>query len=324
MKEELKRYEFWLVIILLVSTVATIVVEILVSGKKTTSLETSLFGILQFVFSLSFAWILSRISARRRFKESQKQFAISAYRRIVEIDKGIERLLSRTDSQIESADEENAQELEVIREICRGMQKTIKSSVADWGDIIGEEIEKVERIQSIKEASDDSSGSPDGDLDEKGEEIERLKSGLPPSLRLLVDDYLDSPARRARLLLDREMGKKGFIKVKGFYDPTFERPISEFEEGDKLRVSIDDVGNRIGVLIAHDDSGNPVGVIVNKMSIEGLDYTEYASFITRYLRRSKFDIFIDSIEEEMSGDRHYFTARIPESERGAIMDEETS
>jgi hypothetical protein len=41
-------------------------------------------------------------------------------------------------------------ELDVITEIGIGIRESIRSSISDWADIIGDEIETVEKIQMIE------------------------------------------------------------------------------------------------------------------------------------------------------------------------------
>ena len=96
-----------------------------------TKTETALFGILEFVFSISFAWILSRISFRAEFEEGQRRFAIAAYRRVREIERTADRLLIRTSQSSSGASLELTHEIDVIRQIAIGIQDAIKSSIAD-------------------------------------------------------------------------------------------------------------------------------------------------------------------------------------------------
>ena len=72
----------------------TLILEIYWSGGKITRTETTLFGVLQFIFAVTFAWFLARSSSEREFQQRQKNFAISAYRRIREISRAAERMLT--------------------------------------------------------------------------------------------------------------------------------------------------------------------------------------------------------------------------------------
>jgi hypothetical protein len=85
MIEKLKEVDTskWFSLLLGLALVATLIIEIVRSGGITKT-ETTLFGILQFVFSLALAWILSRVSYKKEFEEGQRKFAIAAYRRVRE------------------------------------------------------------------------------------------------------------------------------------------------------------------------------------------------------------------------------------------------
>ncbi|HEY7770496.1 MAG TPA: hypothetical protein VIB55_20200, partial [Longimicrobium sp.] len=129
----------------------TLVAQVISARGTPTTLETALFSVLQFVFSLAFAWILTRIAAREEFVASQKAFAIAAYRRINEIDEGVGRLIARANAQARAASPELLRELDVTIAIALGVRASIKSSIADWGDVIGDEITTIKRIEEIQD-----------------------------------------------------------------------------------------------------------------------------------------------------------------------------
>ena len=140
----------WFAVALALLTAATIILRISTCNAETTKLETTLFSILQFLFSIGFAYVLAQIVPRDQFMKSQRRFAVAAYRRIKEIDRGVEHLLSRTRYQMKVVSKETLRELEVIRAIAAGICESIKSSVADWGDVIREEIETLEKIEETR------------------------------------------------------------------------------------------------------------------------------------------------------------------------------
>ena len=309
-------------ILLLIATIATISLEIVFSGPQSTKLETSLFSILQFICSLGFSWFLARLSLGDEFQRSQRQFAISAYRRIIEINNAVNRLITRSTTNKDDFD--TTHELDVINEIGIGIRESIRSSISDWADIIGNEIKAVEKIQLIREQQtieQQMEGFPVGaksqsQENESNRAIEQLLSTLPSSLKIVADDIgrdYSSRREKGRKRLLREVKEKGYIEVEGFHEsPDFETDIYNFKEGDILHVRTgDDKGSRIGVIIAYDDNGSSVGVIVNKLSGIAESYSDAAHILFDYLRRSQSDVQIMSIERgKCKDEQHYFIAKI--------------
>jgi hypothetical protein len=323
-KRGMNIFDIIFAIILLILTVASIILQIFFSSPNSTKIETSLFSIIQFVFSLAFTWLVARISFRNEFQESQKKFAISAYRRIIEISNSVERLINRTISHSGKVDPDKNHELDVITEIGVGIRESIKSSIADWADIIGDEIETLEKIQVIRETQssdklDEKLSIDVPNLQEQEQEqkddiaVENLVSTLPKSLRITAEgvkgDYL-SRVRRGTLKFKREEKRKGCIEVEGFYEPPFEIDIYNFKKGDILQVRIGDAGDRIAALIAYDDSGHSVGVIENKLAGIADSYFEGINILIRYLHRSQFQIQITDILDIEIEERHYFRGNI--------------
>ena len=72
--------------------VALFVAEISTAG--TTPREASLFRALEFIAAIVLGWLLQRIAAREEFSKSLREYAISAYRRISDIQKSVERFRS--------------------------------------------------------------------------------------------------------------------------------------------------------------------------------------------------------------------------------------
>ena len=52
--------------------ITIISIQIITLNENTTIVETTLFNILQFVFSIAFAWHLSSIVSQNEFRKSQK------------------------------------------------------------------------------------------------------------------------------------------------------------------------------------------------------------------------------------------------------------
>lgn len=303
---------------------STVVLQIATCNAGTTKLETTLFSILQFLFSIAFAWVLSSIILKEEYMNNQKKFSLAAYRRIKEIDKGVERLIERIRHKKETMPKEVSHELEVVLEVATGIQETIKSSTADWTDIIGEEVSTVEKIENIKEEQNrllqEESFSTDKiqpvlvQLKKKEDELTKLISSLPYELQIITKEskYIrDDVVSTAIDILKKEKKQKGFIEIYCFWDPSFERKISDFSIGDRLIGYVGEMGTRgLGTVLVKDTSDKAVGVVTNKMS-ETVHYDEFRHALTRAVKKYEFQVEITDIEKEISaGDRQYFYGKI--------------
>lgn len=322
-KEKLK-IEDCIAIILAILIVALIITQIVISCyRPLNALETSLFSILQFVFSLGFAWILAKISFRAEFVRSQKQFAIAAFRRIKEIDITIERVLNRIKFQMKNADPNTYKELDVILEIAKGTRQSIKSSIADWSDIIGEELATIDKIESLTDEEDAINDKIQDDsisnthqsnkiyekLEKKQKEVEKLLETLPPSLQVATKKQFNKVDKfEIQKELKKELKENTYLLLEGFWDNTFQKDIFDFNVGDKLTARYGDAANRIGAMIVYDKHENSIGVLTNSKS--GLHYHDFFELLTRVIRKSIFEVEITEImAEENNSGRHYFTVK---------------
>jgi hypothetical protein len=313
-----------------------IIIQIVAAGPQVTPRETALFSVLQFVFAIIFAWLVSRAASRNEFLDSQKRFAVAAYRRINEIDEGAERLTSRVKNQMKLLPAEECRELEVVLAIAVGIRTSIKSSIADWGDVIGDEIttlEKIERIKSEQEMllEDPSrfvgTAVPPGSqrpkqsafvadailkqLEQNEERMNKLLDQLPASLRIAsgqrTEERSDSVAAVVQVL-EAEFEAAGTLAFRGFWDPSFERDVVSLNVGDRLTVAVGDVGKRHAAMIAKDSDGKSVGVITNKC------FSRYEAFregLLRFLAQGTFEVELVQIKPRPTlGDRHYFEAKL--------------
>jgi len=329
-KDKSNYFEYFIVIILAVLVTAIIIIQISISNNRQLNpLETSLFSILQFIFSLGFAWVLAKISFKSQFIKSQKQFAIAAFRRIKEIDMTIERVLNRISSQMKTTDPNTYKELDVIFEIAKGTRQSIKSSIADWSDIIGEElatIEKIELLSNIEETIYDRISNdflPNTEenqkllekLEQKQKEVIKLIETLPPSLQTQTkkENNKLTSLETMNTKFQKEIDKNNYLCLDGFWDETFQKDILHFKVGDILTVHQGDAGSRIGAMIAYDKEGNSVGVITNS-SLGLLDYDTFFDRLISFLHKSVFDVEILEIRKTplktKKEERHYFIVKI--------------
>ena len=165
---------------------------------QTTELETSLFNLLQFLLTVGFAWFTSKASSKQEFEENIRQFAFSAYRRILDLDRSLSRLVSRVNLIRSSYPDERIHELDIITAHTSSMGDTVRSSIADWSDVIGDEIKKQQKLQELEQQYslarliDIQQIDEDHEIDENPEltklrtEIENLRSELPIMLNYEV------------------------------------------------------------------------------------------------------------------------------------------
>jgi hypothetical protein len=299
-------------------TAITIIFQIATIDSQTTKTEATLFNILQFVFALAFSWILSRISSKDEFEKSQKKFAISAYRRINEIDRSVMLLIKRTyKTNKKNESGITNPELEVIQAIGENIQNTIKSSIADWADIIGEEISTIKKIEKLenektellKENREENATKVDlvlSKFSEQEKKISELINTLPESLQIEKElkKTSNNSIKENIELLKENIKENGGLKLRGFNDKTYDKDaFKKLEVGDKLEIKTSDVAKRVGSLNAFSGK-KPIGVIVNKL---GNEYHEQTQAIYRVLKTSSFKSIVIEIEDENENGRTYFS-----------------
>ncbi len=318
----------WLALILAVATVTTLGIHLTRASGPVTKTETALFGILEFLFSIAFAWILSRISFRREFEEGQRRFAIAAYRRVREIERTADRLLIRTSERSGAATPELSHEIDVIRQIAIGIQDAVRSSIADWGEIIGDEITAVEKIEEIRTKKSRLLMETDSrrlqqqpnprdlaiseSLKELNQQLTELRKGLPASLQLLEEsDESDNTWGQTTLEFVEELQSNNSIELLCFWEPDrgFERLAKELRIGEKLNFAIGDIGPRIAALVARDESGKSVGAVFNTSMAS--PYHEFMAVVATMMGSSKFSGEVVSFDEQdTSSERVYFRVKL--------------
>lgn len=160
-------------------------------GTHPTATETLLFDSLQFILTAGFAWFSTRAVSRMEFEESLKKFAISAHRRIADIERMIEHLHQEIREMISLSPKTESGNLRIIDAIVSDTAQLVRSSISDWGDVIGEEllaIEKIKRLEQEKERLKESDSSEEpyeaAALKKIEERIATILSTLPPRLQL--------------------------------------------------------------------------------------------------------------------------------------------
>jgi hypothetical protein len=279
-------------------------------GTSSTSMELALFGVLQFGLTLLFGWIVTTIVTEKSYEVRQKKFAIAAYRRLMELQGSFSYLCRRIRRKMTNP---SPSDFEVIEAMTHGIELTITSAIADWADIIGDEMDVFDELNqtysnhaALADSDRDSgansirSESSFADLDASAI-AETLLKKIPASLRFSTAPDIRTKANLESLI--QELSGGG-IEFNGFHDETFPVPISRYLEGEPLAIRVDDVETRRGILTLYDPSRGLIGVITNKFR------GPYPDFLNAVidLIGSKFNVTLLSVEEQ-DGDRQYFTVR---------------
>jgi hypothetical protein len=306
-----------LIAILGVLALGTIGLEIFISGQETTKVESTLFGVLQFVFSIAFAWFLSKNNSKSEFETQQKKFAVAAFRRIKEIESQTTHLIERLGKAITDRGRSHIHELDIARTLAVSINETTQSSKLDWADVIGEQIEALDKIQNIqrqKALIKSTHGEPelpaltesDPRINKLEDELESLKNNLSSELKLMAErDELTTKEE-----LENELAESGFLELTAFGggsdDFATERDIATLEIGEELLVTIEDIGDRIATLVAKDSGGKIVGSFLN---LYNGNYAEFTHYVCDALEKSKFKVKVSKLdgEDDESG-RKYFKA----------------
>lgn len=273
----------------------------LADSAALTQRELVLVNAIQFIATMWFTWTVANISAEQSFQQTQKKFALSAFRRIKEIESSVERLLKRVDLKARGKRRTTTIELEPLKEIAFSLRATVQSSKSDWADVIGEEIKALEKIEQSGRSGEVQSPAVLGKL-------EQLAHTLPSSLEIYAMEKAAERMDSAVDSFEEELREEGAIFLQGFWDRSFEIDIVSVPLGAMLDLSMDDVGDRIGALVAH-YQGKTVGVVTNPTEV---NYHEFTEALARAIRRSKCQAkYIEEGEKTHGSDeRHYFTISI--------------
>ena len=206
------KYSFFLSLSLAIIVIISQLVMAVVDHQATV-VEAIFINILVFISSIAFSGIFTYFGAVHSFRQSQKEFAFSAFRRIKEIEAAAITLEDAV-MRMEQSQQYDPNSLKIITLF---LQRTIKSSIDDWGQVIGQEIEALNMIE-IKEAKlmemenykdqilldvEEENVKTDlinKEINEIKEQINLLKNKLPHSFaQILSDEQIEK--MRARMML---------------------------------------------------------------------------------------------------------------------------
>ncbi len=240
-------------------------------GAHTTATETFLFNCLQFVLTVGFAWFSTRTISRLEFEQSLKKFAISAYRRIADIDRMVDRLQREVRETISEAPSGGLPSLRAVDAMASDTAQLVRSSISDWGDVIGEELLAIERIKRLEHEKsllqEEGSVKLNSEIDlvrkQLEKTIESIQSTLPPRLQLAADseERTTRSARRMGLWIAKNHRLQNGLPVVIVTGDIYlsERARESLRPGEVLMTD----KNKDGSLDVRDEHGLGVGRLTN-------------------------------------------------------------
>lgn len=189
-KQRVINFELIAAIVLAIMALGCFTSQMLTINEKTTKLEAALFNILQFLLTVGFTWFSSRAISKGEFEANLKKFAISAYRRISDIEQIVQRLQSKITRMQVNRKSDDGHDLEVILSIVDDTAQIVSSSIADWGDVIGDELITLEKIKRLEKEKQEiqtelpSTEPGDDKIKQLDTKIDSLLSLLPARLQL--------------------------------------------------------------------------------------------------------------------------------------------
>lgn len=272
-----------LILSVLIIFVVLLVVFQINSVDTVTKLEATMFNILQFLFSIIFAWLLSLYVGESQFVESQRKFAIAAFRRIKEI----ERALRRTEiylMHLEQSDDEIVKAKAItIKSGLLSIQDTVKSSIADWSDVIGDEIKIADEIKKLRKMRDDTEElNSSSQIDFINKKINKLEESLSSDIaNHLEEDEEEMYNETISELISNYIENGNKIHFECFWEKNagFSNEFLNLKIGDKLSLSRGMTESRTGALMLFKDE-EQVAVVTNPCNSS-----------------NSYDMFVEAFEE---------------------------
>ncbi|POB13619.1 hypothetical protein [Halobacteriovorax sp. DA5] len=285
-------FEIIVSITLCILSIALFTIQIVLSTGDTTGTETALFNLLQFLITIGFSWFTARVFSKLDFEKNMKKFAISAYRRIKDIEKINNRLHSTVKDMLTTSKTSDQTNLLVIEAIVHDASNVVRSSIDDWGDVIGEELIILEQIRNLehKKIALKNSGeivrqSPL--IDEKSalasieEKLDTLKSDLPSLLQISSTEMerpLEYDPDYALFLLSKKYREDdNRLTIKCVAGPTYSVNI-KIEDVDFMQHGLVVKRSQGGSMDLYDKKGNILARVLNPLPFaydQGVETIEY-------------------------------------------------
>ena len=287
-----------LILLSLVGVISLVVAQIGYANTAT-KLEVTLFNTLQLLLSLAFSWLLATGSSERIFHEKQRKFAMAAFRRIKEIERSLLRLDSYVRPRPDATKAQLVEAISMIRVGLAGAQDNVHSSIADWSEVIGSEIEVAHEISRLKSLrgelgevnSKDALGrvteSVTNRLSELDEKIQSLRSSLPKELLSVTETEIEVDRQSLVRQLDQMWKDSGQLRLTGYFDgDSFDASPDSVAIGETIYLGRGITEHRDGPILAFDIDGGSIGVVLNEFGGDGIDYDIWIEVICEYFNRS--------------------------------------
>lgn len=274
-----KQIEIIAAIAIGILAIAAFGVQAFFLSEKTTPLETVLFNCLEFLLTLGFTWFSTRAISRSEFENNLKRFAISAYRRISDIEIMTKKLQHEVHSMISECPIDEVHNLKLIGAIASDTAQVIRSSISDWADVIGDELITIEKIKRLEHDKEELT-IKDSDYDAYGvgelksgvsminQQIEKLTSSLPALLQI---DSINRPTRireneHAAEWLTRSHKNQGGLRITCVTgdDYAHDRDFKTLKLGEELHTvkgenGAFDIADKEGAILGRLQNNSPLG-----------------------------------------------------------------
>lgn len=274
--------DIFIAITLGVLAIGCFIVQIIISQNQVTQRETTLFNLLQLLLTTGFSWYGARAISVGAFQASIKRFALGAYRRITDIDSIIGRLQDKLRENTFGREKSGSNsEFGIVLAMVEDTRQIINSSIADWTDVIGEELLTFQEVKVLEEkllSQEEKSITVDANIALEQHKLETkiadLRDMLPTKMKIM-----DRPSRFSKHNIDKHVrlyarihkAEKGLVlecvsgSDFGSYDIS-----KQLKVGDELTAVIE--GNHGIDLI--DSSSNLLGRLKNTVSPGSYDNFE--------------------------------------------------
>ena len=297
-------FEILAAIVLGVVAVGSFAIQAYTLSSSTTQRETILFSTLQFLLTVGFGWFSTRAVSRGEFENSLKRFAVSAYRRVSDVDRMMSSLQMRVREMRDLRDKDANRDLEVVDAIVADTIHVIHSSIADWADVIGDELLAMEQIKTLQkerttvapEEAEAPSGSEQIALAALDERIAKLLNALPAPLQYdstRATQEAASVASAARLMAKRHAREAGLrLRVRMGTRYKSERAPNSVAVGEQLTTTRY-VRPGVGV-DAVDKDGRMIGRVLNGGN--GPSYSAFGAAIELCYGTPAVQMVVEKIE----------------------------
>jgi hypothetical protein len=274
-----------------------------------TQRETALFGALEFILTVGFAWFSTRAISRQEFERSLRRFAISAYRRVSDIESMLKQLHEDVGGMIIGESESRPRsDLKVIATAVASVKSVIHSSIADWADVIGDELRMITRIAlletekrqlSTEAVAEVGNGPQGGSVQSRAEELQEkineLRAKLPAEIQYSAPFQIgpysaDSRAEWIARTHEAEGGLKLRIEYGQLYGANGD--YSELKKGSQLQIRVSKTDSGLDLT---DGAGSCYGQVLNDSP---LDYPDWKDALERCYGTLNIPVVFEEILNE--------------------------